>query len=251
MSSSLQRELEFRANFWAKVAQNLIWMTYFILIIEVIYRNTETVAGWTLSDMYILTATCFMINSLTVMTVETNLQEIPEKVRKGTLDFDILKPVDTQFLISVRKFHFDEIGTFIVGVLLAFYGCWKSGYQVGFFDVTSYLVLFCCSVVIFYSFLLILMTTGIWLVRVDNLWVLGESVFTVARFPVDIIQRSVQRLLTYGIPLAFIATIPTRALMGKLDSIFVLVALLWAIGFSLLSRWFWQFALRYYTSASS
>jgi ABC-2 type transport system permease protein len=191
------------------------------------------------------------MHSIVTGLFATNLQEIPEKVRKGTLDFDIVKPVDTQFLVSIRKFNFDEVGTMTVGLLMVGYGLHMSGHLPSLVQVSAYLLLVFCSIMIFYSFELMLMTLGIWLVRVDNLWVLGDSVFTVARFPIDIYQIQIRRFLTYAIPLAFIATEPARVILGWRHPAFALYGLVWAIVFLFLSRTFWRFALRHYTSASS
>src|SRR3954465_11004779 len=84
--SSFARELEFRANFFAKILQNIMWIFFFLMILLVIYRNTNTVAGWTRGQAFVLAATVFMMNSV-VSALFMSLQEIPEHVRKGTLDF--------------------------------------------------------------------------------------------------------------------------------------------------------------------
>jgi ABC-2 type transport system permease protein len=251
MLSSFQRELEFRANFWAKILQNMLWMTFFILILKVIYRNTNSIAGWSEGESYVLAATCFVMHGIVTAFFTTNLQEIPEKVRKGTLDFDIIKPVDTQLLVSIRKFNFDEFGTILIGFAMVILGC-KMSHQTPTLENSGiYLVMVLCAAAIFYSFLLMLMTLGIWLVRVDNLWVLGETVMTVARFPIDIYQPVMRRFLTYWVPLALLASEPSRLLLGGRPAMFALYGLLWAVAFLVIGRMFFQFALRHYTSASS
>jgi ABC-2 type transport system permease protein len=248
--TSFVRETEFRANFFAKVGQNVIWMCFFVLIILVIYGNTDKVAGWGKGDALILGATCFLMNSVT-MALFFSLTEIPQHVRQGTLDFIITKPIDTQFWISSRRFNFDQIGTLLCGFVFVFVGTYLAKLHPTVGQWGAYLLLLVASMVIFYSFLLALMTTGIWLVRVDNLWVLGESVMQIARYPLDIYQSGLQRLFTYMVPLAFIATIPARQLVVGLDPTMVALGVGWA-GFALAaSRWFWRFALTHYTSASS
>ena len=37
--SSFARELEFRANFFAKIGQNVIWIFFFVLILLVIWKQ--------------------------------------------------------------------------------------------------------------------------------------------------------------------------------------------------------------------
>lgn len=250
LTSSIQRDLEFKANFFANVAQNILWISFFVFLLRVVFTNTSSVAGWTEGSAYVLAATVFFTYSFCIMVFSVNLMEIPEKVRKGTLDFDLLKPVDSQFLVSIRKFHFDEFGTVLGGLIILIVGLNMLDVVPTFANTLMYIVMCICAVLLFYSLQFALMTLGIWLVRVDNLWALGEMIYYVARFPVDIFRSPFRLILTYYIPIAFIATEPTRMLLGQSSW----AAPLWAIGWTaaalLVSRAFWRFASRHYTSAS-
>ncbi len=248
--SSFARELEFRANFFAKVLQNLVWIGFFILILLVIYRNTDSVAGWSRNDAFILAATCFLMNAFST-GLFFSLVEVPEQVRLGTLDFVITKPIDSQFWVSTRRFNFNEIGVLTAGLVMIVYGIYQGGFSPALAQWAAYAVLLLSSLAIFYAFNLSLMTLGIWLVRVDNLWVLGESILQIARYPMDIYQGVLQRMFVFVVPLAFLATMPAKQLIRGFDGPMVLLGVAWAAVFLVLSRLFWRFALRHYTSASS
>lgn len=250
-TSSIQRELEFKANFMANVVQNVLWIAFFILLLKIVYTNTTTVAGWSEGDSYVLAATVFFTYATLIAFTSSNLMEIPEKVRKGTLDFDLLKPVDSQFLISIRKFNFDEIGTIIGGIVMLFIGLSMNGHVPSFLQVGFYLMMCVCAVLIFYSFQLMMMTLGIWLVRVDNLWVLGEMVYYVARFPMDIFRSPLKIILTYYIPIALIASEPTKVLLGRAPLGTIGYATAWTIVFLAISRLFWRYAISKYSSTGS
>lgn len=249
-STSIVREMEFRANFFAKVLQSGSYLLFFVLIVLVIYHNTDSVAGWGRGDAFILSATVFLIEG-TASLMFRGLMEIPEQVRRGTLDFVITKPIDSQFWVSTRKFHFDQIGIVISGVVLAFFGAAQSGLTPGPDQILAYLLLLMTALAIYYSFVLVLMTTGIWLVRVDNLWVLADNVTTVARYPLDIYALGLQRIFVFFVPLAFLGTVPVRQLTQGADWGMVALGLGWAGVALIVSRGFWRFALRFYTSASS
>lgn len=248
--SSFARELEFRANFFAKIIQNMMWIFFFVMILLVVYRNTDSVAGWTRGEAYILAATVFLMNSMS-SALFMSLMEIPEQVRRGTLDFVITKPIDSQFWVSTRKFNFDQVGTLVAGIVMVTAGLLSEKLHPSLMQWVGYIVLVFSALVIFYSFSLMLMTTGIWLVRVDNLWVLGESVTQIARYPIDIYSGGIQRMFVFFVPLGFIATVPARQLVRSFDPSMVGLGVLWAFVFFVVSRTFWRFALRHYTSASS
>ena len=249
-TTSFARELEFRANFFAKIFQNAIWIFFFLLILLVVYRNTNSVAGWSRGDSFVLAATIFMMTSFGTAFF-MSIMEIPQHVRQGTLDFIVTKPIDSQFWISARRFNFDKIGTFAAGLIMLVIGILQSNAHPSIVDFGAYTLLVLASLAIYYSVSLILMTTGVWLVRVDNLWVLTETMTDVARFPVDIYGAGIKSVLTFGIPMAFIATIPASQLVRGADWRMVGLGLVWGVVFLGLSRAFWVFAMRHYTSASS
>lgn len=248
--TSFQRELEFRANFFAKILQNLVWIGFFVLVLLVIYRNTESIAGWGRGEALVLAGSVFLL-SFIAEGFFMSLMEIPQHVRQGTLDFIVVKPIDTQFWISARRFNFDKLGIFFAGIFTLGIGLYLSHLTPNFVQWIAFTMLIACGVCIMHGFNLMLMTTGVWLVRVDNLWVLSETMLGVARYPLDIYQGTIQRMLTFVIPLAFLATIPARQLTQGVDWKMVLIGCLWAIAFLLFSRAFWRFAMRHYTSASS
>ena len=248
--SSFARELEFRANFFAKIFQNAIWISFFLLILLVIYRNTDSVAGWGRGDSFILAATIFMMTSVGT-AIFMSIMEIPQQVRMGTLDFIVTKPIDSQFWISTRRFNFDKVGTFVAGIVMLVVGVMQSQASPNAVDWACYLVLTIASLVIYYSVSLILMTTGVWLVRVDNLWVLTETMTDVARFPIDIYGSGIRSFLTFVLPMAFVATIPASQLVHGANLTMTLLGIVWAAFFFWLAREFWKFAMRHYTSASS
>lgn len=249
-TSSFARELEFKANLIAKVAQNLMWIVFFLMILFVVYGKTNSIAGWDRGEAFVLAATVFLMNAM-FNAFFFSLQEIPQQIRMGTMDFVVTKPMDSQFWVSTRKFNFDQIGTVFAGCVMVAVGLRTAHAVPGVAQWLAYAALTAASTAIFYAFNLTLMTTAIWLVRVDNLWVLGESLVGVARYPVDIYGAGLRRFLTFVIPLGFLATVPARQLVKGLDPNAVWEGLLWAAAVLALSRAFWRKAMTCYSSASS
>lgn len=251
LRASFVREAEFRANFWAKVVFNLIWVGFFVMTLKIIYRHTKAVAGWTEPEAFMLASTCYLLDAFIATFFYFGLSEIPTLVRTGTLDFVLFKPVDSQFWISLRRINLDQLGGLVGAGVLAAYALLHLQPLPSLANVGLYLLMTLCGILIYYSFHFTMMTLGIWLVRVENLWVLSDVFMQIARFPTDVFDLILRRVFTYLLPIAFLATIPTKALLNKADLGFLWFAVLWAVGFFAFSRFFWRFALRFYTSASS
>ncbi len=225
-------------------------MLFFVLVVLVLYANAESVAGWNRGEAFVLASTCFVLGSV-MSAFFMSVAEIPSQVRLGTLDTVIAKPVDTQFWVSMRRFNFDQLGSLIAGAGMLVYGVLTSGSQPSLAQWAAYLALAVAATLLYYSLNLAMMTLGIWLVKVDNLWVLGETAMQVARFPLDIYNTFLQKLLIFYIPLGFLATVPARQLTKGLDLPMVGLGLFWSLLSLAFARWFWRFALRHYSSASS
>src|SRR5207302_7130854 len=143
-------------NFFAKILQNAIWIFFFLMILLVVYGNTKSVAGWSRGDAFILAATVFLMGAI-FSAFFFSLNEIPQHVRHGTLDFIITKPVDTQFWISIRKFEFGQIGTFVAGIIMVIVGVSTAHIHPTIAQWGAYFGLVIASLMIFYSLNLILM----------------------------------------------------------------------------------------------
>lgn len=248
--SSLAREVEFRANFFARLLQNIVWIFFFYFMVEIIYSNTPDIAGWNRGQALALAATAMIIN-ITHRLIFQSMHEIPEQIRKGTLDFVITKPLDSQFWVSTRRFYFNEIGALLSAFGLLAYGISQSGSSFGLPQVLSYLTLLFAALVIFYAFTMFIMTLAVYFVRVDNLWIISEMSLEVARYPVDIYNFGVRQFLTFCLPLAFLGSIPILVLLKNGPLWYVPAGLAIATAGVVFTRFFWQYSLRRYTSASS
>ena len=248
--SSFARELQFRANFIAKMLQNMTWFAFFLVILFVVYSKVDTIAGWDRTGAQILGATLYIVGSLNNL-LTFSILEIPDHVRKGTLDFIVTKPVDSQFWVSMRKFNFAEFGSLTGGIVLIVISILSSHMHPSFAQVGLYLIGVLCAVINLYGFQLALMTTGIYFIRIDNLWVLGETVTSLARYPMDVYPGGLRFLLTYFLPVAFFAYFPTLQLIRAANPLITLGGIAFSAVFFFASRTWWRYSMRHYASASS
>lgn len=251
----LRQAVEYRANFWSNVATNLGWMFSLVLFLKLIYLNTNAVAGWTEGEMFILVGTYSTLRGITDTLFYSNLSQLPDLMRLGTMDFVLLRPVNSQFFMSLRYVALDNVGQFVGAVALLLYGISRNHMSITAAGVAGYIFLMLCAVVIFYSVSLLLMTLSFWLVRIENLFVLLETGFSLARTPIDVFRTFGPApifVFTYIFPVAFLAAMPVKALFGRLTNASTMaVGLGLAIAFFTLSALFWRYATRSYTSASS
>ena len=228
--------------------QNTVWFGFFLVVLFVVYANVKTIAGWDRREAQILGATLYIVSSLNNLLAAAVL-EIPSHVRQGTLDFIVTKPVDSQFWVSMRKFNFAELGSFLGAIVLVSISL--AGIHPTAVQFLLYAVGIVCAVVNLYGFQLMLMTTGIYFIRIDNLWVLGETLTGLGRYPMDIYPTGLRYLLTFILPVAFFAYFPALQLVRQPSYTVAMQAMAFAIIFFFLSRFWWRYSMKHYSSASS
>ncbi|HEX2999333.1 MAG TPA: ABC-2 family transporter protein [Armatimonadota bacterium] len=249
LRNCLVREMEFRANFFASLSTIVGWLLYYILLIDLIYRNTESIAGWSKGEALVLSGSFTIIWALLNGLFYDNLSELPLMIERGTFDLVLTKPVGSQFFLSTRRITLSELARVLGSVVVVIYGAHMAGLHPAPGILLLYLLMLACGLVILYSIYALLMTLSFWFVRLQNLDVVLWSAASIARYPLDIFSRIPRTILTFVIPLAFLSTVPARALRGVLTGELALAGVVFAFLLFTASRLFWRFALRFYSSA--
>jgi ABC-2 type transport system permease protein len=104
---------------------------------------------------------------------------------------------------------------------------------------------------IVYSFWVILASTAFWLVRVENILMIFQSMYEAGRWPVSIYPGWLRFALTFIVPVAFAVTVPAQALAGRLTWQTLLGAWVLAAALLIASRLLWRAGLRRYAGASA
>ncbi len=249
--NSLQVALEYRANFVVSCFQSTFWLAWGIVGTLVFFRFTGTLGGWTLPQVLLVMGLFRIFEGVLDGVMRPNITRIVEYIQKGTLDFILLKPVDSQFMASLRQLNLMTLPDLLVGAGLIGYGLWMQRLVPSPGAIAAFALLLACGVVIAYSLWMLLTTLAFWLVRIENISEVLTAFYETGRFPVSAFGTPLRILLTFVVPIAFMTTFPAAALLGTLEPLYMALAPAMAGALLLASRAFWRFALRSYTSASS
>ena len=117
--NSLVRDMTFRGNFIIDTISSLAWAVLNVVFYQQIFRFTPSLGqqtGWEKYQFFAFFSTGLIINALVQMLFMTNIDELTDLIRTGELDFLLLKPIDTQFLVSLKRIEWSSAGNFLVGV---------------------------------------------------------------------------------------------------------------------------------------
>lgn len=257
--NSLVRDMTFRTNFIIDAISSVSWMIMNLGFYVLVYRETPTIVDWGKYEFFVFIATTMFVNSLVQTFFMPNAQELSEQVRTGGLDFALLKPIDTQFLVSLRRINWSSLGNFFVAMLLLAYAIPHiEGLQLSAWQFVLYPLYVLMGVFILYSVMIALAATSIWLGRNQSLYDFWFYITNFSRYPMEIYEGTwgtpLRRLFTFVIPILVVINVPARIMAKPLSPENIWLAgfgLLATIGSILGSRWVFSRALISYRSASS
>jgi ABC-2 type transport system permease protein len=252
---TLNRELAFRGNFLVKISVEVLWLAIMVAFYKTVFARTSHVAGWSESEYFFFVGCYFAINGLTECLFLDNFNEFAELVRTGDLDFLLLRPIDEQFLVSLRKIDWGTAPNVLMGAMLMMIALWQNGWEFSLLRVLTFLVTFTCATAIAYSFMLVLTTLSVWMVRNQSLMEMWWLFSSVARYPREIFAGKwaapLGTFFTYAVPILVVSNVPANVMVRALRPESVAFCVVASTVLLYLSRQFFHYALRSYRSASS
>jgi len=253
LRNSLIREMSFKANFLLWLIVEVLWFCGQIVFFSIIFGQVDRIGDWTKWEVVLLVGTHQIIAQLFQAFFFVNVANIPELVRTGKLDSLLVLPIDSQFAVSTKQFGLDSVINAALGGLVVCFSLARLGIIPGPMSILLYLTALGFGVAVHYSIMLSLAAVSFWIVRAQGLVYGYFNFLNIARYPDVIYPRLFRFVFGWIIPVVIVANIPARLLiksLGQPGRLMLQLVTASTIVFWL-SRVFWRFALRHYSSASS
>lgn len=252
----LANELAFRANFLVKIFVEVLWLSILLLFYQTIFSKTSAVAGWTQSEYLFFIGCHYALAGLIETLFLENCTGFPELIRTGDLDFILLRPIDEQFLVTTRWVDWSTAPNVLLGAGVMGFALRDMHWQFDPFRLGAFAVLFVCGAAMAYSFLLLLTSLSVWMVRNQSLMELWWLFTTLMRYPREIYQGRwgfpFGLFFTFVIPVVLVVNVPAHVMVKPLREPYLLAVMAMAACVLVwLSRRFFRYALQSYRSASS
>ena len=250
--NSVMRETMFKGNFLLWILVELLWFGLQLSFIGVLYLHTDAIGTWTKWQVMLLVGASHFIQQIFGAFFLVNCANLSELIRTGKLDFLLLLPVNTRFVISLRQVDLGGFVNAASAVAVMVYAARQIPLTPSLASVLGFLVFCFVGIVIHYSLMFLLATISLWTVRAQGVVYGYYNLFQIARMPDEAFRGLFKVFFTFVLPMLLVTNVPVRMLTAKLTSAAPLLLL---VGMSLLcaviSEWVWRLSLRRYTSASS
>ncbi|UQS85952.1 ABC-2 family transporter protein (plasmid) [Nicoliella spurrieriana] len=243
---NIAKFLIYRTEFFLNLFDNLVWFVITIYFYKYIYASAYSIPGVSIKQIYLIICTSEIIKSLLFTFCINNLAAIPSLVRNGTLDGLLLKPINSQLLVSFREISFGNLAGIVPSIILLMINT-----KFSVINGLLYILLVLFSFVLGYSLWFIIMTISIWLVNLNEIHELFLSLLTLNQFPAKSFKISSKFFYYLFLPIIITTSVPTEALLRSGVSLTdILLLSVGSIIALIASKIFWNISINYYSSTN-
>jgi ABC-2 type transport system permease protein len=247
--TAISAELEYRLNFVFAALSSLGGLAGSLFSLFLFYRKDYNFQGWKWQEALIVVGIFTFLEGFSSTFLASNLNRIVKHVQDGTLDFVLLKPINSQFWLSFHSFSLWGVPDMLFGLIIIFYAGNLLDVGIAAYLLGAIPILF--GVIIIYSLWFILGSTSIWFTKIYNITEVLRGLLAAGRFPIGAYPPAYRFFFTFVVPVTFLTTVPAETLLGRGNPAWIAGGGCLAAVLLLLSSYFWRFALKFYTSASS
>ncbi len=250
--NSVVRELTFKSNFIMWIVVEVLWFALQLSFIGVIYLHTDHIGDWTKWQVIMLVGASHFIQQIFQAFFLVNCIQVSEMVRTGKLDFILLLPANTRFLLSLRQVDMGGFVNATSALAVMAYAAKQMHFVPGWGQICEFFFLCLAGIIIHYSLMFALASVAFWTVRAQGIVWGYYNLFNIARLPDSAFQGAFKQFFRFVVPMLLIANVPVKMLLNKPSALWEIPLLLEAaVGCFVFSEIVWRFSIRRYTSASS
>ena len=248
---NIQMSLAYRADTVVNILLNLMWLGWELLSLNIIFSNTTTLGGWGLGELIALLGVFRLVNTLMIALIWPNTEKFNQSIRDGSMDYTILQPINSMFLVTFSRITVWRIWDLILAIVLIVVGVNMTGDITTPFNILTFMLLATTGTLIIYSLWIVLIAMTFWFTKFDNNVTILQALMDSGRYPATVYPAWLRIIVTFIIPIAVATTIPLQALRGELGSSQILLFVV----ISIISFWVatnvWKLGLKRYSGASS
>ena len=249
-----RNDLAYIGNFWSELASTMLYVTTFILFVQLLFSRIGSMGGYSKDEFLFMTLIgqfTFYVWSIILFPAATQLVA---NVRSGAFDFVLLRPISAKYFTVISAIR-PVYGLFIsVPNIILF--CWIidwSSISITLQNAIIGIVIWCCAMVILATIMLLLTLPVFIQGDATDMINMSYSLFSITEMPYNLLPTGLKYASFTLLP-TLLATAGTAYVMlgkGSANGVILVGAFIAAIVSVSLFNLIWSKALRSYSSASS
>lgn len=248
---NVQMALAYRADTIVNILLNLMWLGWELLSLNIIFSNTTTLGGWGLGELIALLGVFRLVNTMMIALIWPNTEKFNQSIRDGSMDYTILQPVNSMFLVTFSRITVWRIWDLVLAITLIVVGINMTGDSTTSLQILTFILLAISGTIIIYSLWIVLISLTFWFTKFDNNVTILQALMDSGRYPATVYPAWLRIIVTFVIPIALATTIPLQALRGDLTTQQIVTFFMVAVVSFIVASRVWKVGLKQYSGASS
>jgi len=248
---SFSKSLEFRLDFFFRIGMDIIWNIVNISFFWLLYQHTPLLGGWTFDQMLIFMGGVFVVDAIHMTLFSNNIWWLPTYINRGDVDYHLVRPVSSLFILSFRDFAANSFVNLLVACGIFTWTLARYPGHLGAPAIFLFVILLLVGEALHYGLTLLFTIPTFWLHASNGLREIYWATEQYMTRPHVIFRGWMARILVSILPFGLIVSYPVRILFeGASPALLLHLMLVTALTLLLMLR-VWRAGLRAYSSASS
>ena len=248
---NLQMSLAYRSEAVSEILLDLIWLGWELVSLQIIFSNTVSLGGWGRGELIVLLGVLWMVNTFMSALIWPNTEKFNASVRDGSLDYMLLQPANSMFLVSFSRITVWRLADLVLAIVLIAVGVNMAGEVTTPLNILLFSLLTVSGALVIYSLWIVLIAFTFWFTKFDNNVTILQALTDTGRYPITVYPWWLRVIVTYIVPIGLATTIPVQALRGELTGWNVLVFLGVSLAAVFIASRVWKVGVKRYSGASS
>ncbi|MFL5812214.1 MAG: ABC transporter permease [Bdellovibrionia bacterium] len=248
---SVGRSLEFRLDFFFRVVMDLVYYLMNIAFFRILFLHTGSVGGWDVHQTMIFVSGFCVIDAMYMTLFSNNLWWFPRYVNQGDLDYHLVRPVSSLFMLSVRDFATNSFINLLLALGVLGWAVHQYPGEFGAGKIVLFLAFLVLGLLVQYLLRMTFIIPVFWTHSARGLDSFYYQMSHIVERPDRIFRGWVRIVLSWVIPFSVIASVPAHLVLEAFRwNVFLHLLAVIAL-YACVVGVLWRAGLRAYSSASS
>lgn len=253
MKQYLKTLMEYRSDFLIGMMSFLVNQIANLVFITLVFMKIPSLNGWNFEEVLFIYGLSQIPRGIDHLFTDNLWLLANRLVQNGQFDKYLLRPINPLFHLISERFQPDAFGEIIIGVVIFGYAYMKLALSFALIDWLFIVIAILSATVIYTSIKLIGASIALWTKKSGNFLQIIYQLSEFASYPMTIFSGFIKFLLTFIIPFAFIAYVPSTYFVKgdsglyAIGGVILIATLFWSFAYQIV----WKNGLKAYESTGN
>jgi ABC-2 type transport system permease protein len=229
-------------------------VTMSLVSVWIVYGYTSDLNGWTRDQLLVVIGCFFCVGAVVVGVFHYSLASFTAMVRTGTLDYQLLRPVDAQVLSVSNRVSGWWFLDFSAGIGIVAWGVAAQARTAQGVDAASLVLApigFLIGITALAGVWMCVSYLVFWTINMQGVLYALDELFDSVRWPLGVFPVWLRAILTFVFPAGLAVTIPAATIVGTSTWTSLTGSAVLALTFIAVARIIWRRGVARYEGASA